>query len=444
MVDDRYRLLEVIASGGMGTVWRALDTRLNRQVAIKRPHAATEGAAESDRVLREARAAASLDHPHLVTVHDVGQDDEGVYLVMELVDGPALHTVGSTLDRRAVIGVGAQIADALAAIHRKGIVHGDVKPANILLPDDRARLADFGVAIDTAAVGHDEPTDVVFATPDYAASEVLEGRPPMPESDVFSLAAVIYELLAGRKPFDGPDRDVDPPPLGDAALDPILADALAPDPDRRPDAAELARGLRGGATTRTVGGAGGSTIPLGGPVATADSDTADTEMPSDRGQRRWWVAAAALLTGIVALSLLAFDGENAPSRGDGSAAMTETTAVSETTTASETTEVSETAPPTTSGVSEDVSDVGGDDVADARAELEEALSRAHPSEFNPGEVRKAMDRTVEASELMADGEEGEAARLLDELSTKIDEKLGGDIEEDALAALDRLRAALGL
>ncbi|MGH3649907.1 MAG: protein kinase domain-containing protein, partial [Acidimicrobiia bacterium] len=126
LIDDRYELLEVIASGGMATVWRARDMRLDGVVALKRPHPTPDSdEAIHRRMDREARAAASLNHPNVVTVYDYGNDDEGPFLVMELAEGPTLDQVAPKIGAPAVTEIGVQLAEALAAIHAAGIVHRD-------------------------------------------------------------------------------------------------------------------------------------------------------------------------------------------------------------------------------------------------------------------------------------------------------------------------------
>ncbi len=155
LVDDRYELLEVLASGGMATVWRARDTRLGRIVALKRPHPAPAGSKTDERIEREARAAAGVKHPNLVTMFDTGGDEAGPYLVMELVEGPTLASPGREIGPTEAIDIGAQIADALAAVHDAGIVHRDVKPSNVILSERGPCLTDFGIAsIAGATEGH--------------------------------------------------------------------------------------------------------------------------------------------------------------------------------------------------------------------------------------------------------------------------------------------------
>ncbi len=233
MDPERYEVADVIGSGGMATVWRARDNRLGRVVAIKRPHPAPAGSTVLERFAREARAAARVDHPNLVSVFDVGEDDAGPYLVMEFVDGPSLAS--ATVPAGEVAAIGAQVAAALAALHEAGIVHGDVKPANILMARGGVKLTDFGIArADDDATLTQE--GMVYATPQYAAPETLAGHERSAAADVYALGAVLHELVTASRwnPTAGSTQVMPPAPW------PAVFDAaLAPDPARRPSASAL-------------------------------------------------------------------------------------------------------------------------------------------------------------------------------------------------------------
>ena len=232
---DRYEVLDVVGTGGMATVWRARDRSLERVVALKRPHPAPSGSEVHARFGREARMAAAVSHPNLVEVFDVGRDDVGPYLVMEFVDAPSLAEADVGPDDAA--RVGAEVAAGLAALHAAGIVHRDVKPANVLLPSGGAKLTDFGIARAVDATTLTQP-HLTHATPAYAAPEVLASGDHSAASDVYALAAVVAEVLTGSR--DPATRT----PLLDqrwrAALEPALS-ATAGD---RPTAAEFASSLR--------------------------------------------------------------------------------------------------------------------------------------------------------------------------------------------------------
>ncbi len=205
VLGNRYTLTEPIASGGMGDVWKASDSVLGRQVAVKvmRPDASSEPTF-ADRFRDEARHTASLTHPNIATVYDYGEDGGDAYLVMELVEGEPLSqliTRGPIAPEqtRSILG---QSALALAAAHAAGVVHRDVKPANILLtPEGRVKLTDFGIARAIDSAGHTR-TGEVLGTPHYLAPEQALGRTATGASDIYALGVVGHEMLTGRKPFD--------------------------------------------------------------------------------------------------------------------------------------------------------------------------------------------------------------------------------------------------
>jgi serine/threonine-protein kinase len=248
-----YELLAKLGEGGMGDVWKARDTRLDRIVAIKRlrvPGATIE---------REARTIAGLNHPHICTLHDVGSD----YLVMEFVDGTAL---AGPMDAADATRIARQIVGALEAAHAKGIIHRDLKPANILLADGRAKLLDFGIARSRVGLTPDSTMTsetMVSGTPAYMAPEQAQGGAADARSDIFSFGAVLYEMLSGRRAFDGPSaiatltavlRD-DPMPLeAPPALTRIVKRCLEKSPAHRyQTAAELRTALEQLSTTEETG-----------------------------------------------------------------------------------------------------------------------------------------------------------------------------------------------
>ena len=210
----RYRLESRIATGGMGEVWRATDTVLGREVAVKllKPEYADDARFRS-RFETEARHAASLHHPNVAAVYDFGEaagaaDDVAhrPYLVMELVDGQplsALLKAGQPLDPDAARDLLAQAADAIGAAHAAGIVHRDVKPANLLVtPDRTVKITDFGIARAAEGMALTE-TGQVMGTPQYLSPEQARGETATPASDVYSLGVVAYECLVGQRPYTG-------------------------------------------------------------------------------------------------------------------------------------------------------------------------------------------------------------------------------------------------
>ena len=207
LVLDRYSLLEELGSGGFGAVWLARDERLERLVAVKR--IPVLGAAAAARAEKEALAAARLSHPAVVSLYEAGRDDGAVYLVSELVQG---HTLGEllrdgALSDRDVLLIGMAMCDALAHAHSRGVIHRDVKPGNVLVPESGAegvvaKLTDFGIA---RIAGDDALTATgdVVGTLAYMAPEQAEGRGATAASDLYSLGLVLYEALCGVNPVRG-------------------------------------------------------------------------------------------------------------------------------------------------------------------------------------------------------------------------------------------------
>ncbi|WP_037365130.1 serine/threonine-protein kinase [Amycolatopsis orientalis] len=205
LIADRYRLLERVGSGGMGVVWRAHDDRLGREVALKQ--ARLSDVVSGRTLRREARLAAGVLHPNVVTFFDVAADGDELWLVMEYVPSRSLAEILAAegrLPARTVAELGVQIAAALGAVHAHGIVHRDVKPGNVLIASDgRAKLTDFGISrsVRTDETVTDSP--LIGGTPDYLAPEVAQGHPPTAASDVFSLGATLFAAVEGAPPFSG-------------------------------------------------------------------------------------------------------------------------------------------------------------------------------------------------------------------------------------------------
>lgn len=207
LIAERYELEELVGSGGMASVYRAYDRVLDRRVAIKVLH---ERFARDDdyveRFRREARAAAQLNHPNIVTVIDRGEADGRPYIVFEFVEGQTLKDVvqrEAPLPVRDAVELTLQVAAALAFAHKRGVVHRDVKPQNVLLGGDRARVTDFGIARSLDLDVGVTQTGAVLGTSDYIAPEQAMGERATGRSDVYSLGAVLYELLAGEVVFPG-------------------------------------------------------------------------------------------------------------------------------------------------------------------------------------------------------------------------------------------------
>ncbi|MBO0776610.1 MAG: serine/threonine protein kinase, partial [Actinobacteria bacterium] len=213
IVGGRYRLAYRIAAGGTGEVWRALDTVLDRPVAVKLIRPEYAGHRETlARFRAEARHAGSLSHPGIAQVFDYGEADppHPPYLVMEVVEGPSLKGVLSDgpLDAARTMDVVAQAADGLAAAHAEGLVHRDIKPANLLLgPGGRLKITDFGIA-HAAGAAPLTRTGMLVGTPAYLAPERAAGSSAVPASDLYSLGIVAYECLTGTVPFHGDPLEV--------------------------------------------------------------------------------------------------------------------------------------------------------------------------------------------------------------------------------------------
>jgi len=322
-----YEVVSPLGAGGMGEVYRARDTRLDRTVAIKiLPAHLSDNPEAKQRFEREARTISSLNHPHICVLHDVGTHDGVAYLVMEFVQGESLESrlQKGSLPLKQVLEYSVQICDALEKAHRAGIVHRDLKPANIMLTASGAKLLDFGLAKPAAAVlggarGLSEKGNLTPSTPtmnltalsaspaaltqqgtivgtfQYIAPEVLHGAEADARSDLFSLGCVLYEMVTGRKAFDGKSQlsvltailEKEPEPLAalqpatPAALDYAVQTCLEKNPDNR---YQTAHDLK--LQLAWVGKAGSQT---GIPAVEA------------KGKNKWWIAALALLAvaGIV-------------------------------------------------------------------------------------------------------------------------------------------------
>jgi serine/threonine-protein kinase len=283
VLNERYRLDAPIASGGMGEVWRATDISLGRTVALKVMRAERHpGNGFDARFRAEARTMAALRHPNVVNVYDYGQsplaDGTNVsYLVMNYVDGESLRdrlAAAGRLPVGATMALLAQAADALHAVHQHGIIHRDVKPANLLVqPDDTIVLVDFGVAR-SAALTSVTTADAILGTALYMAPEQASGKPVSPATDIYALGAVAYHCLAGTPPFPGETaleialRHVsdEPPPLPaelPATARALVSRALTKDPAGRfPSAAAFAAAARKVAARLSAGGAGAATSKL--------------------------------------------------------------------------------------------------------------------------------------------------------------------------------------
>ncbi len=306
---SHYRILEKLGAGGMGEVYRAADTKLGREVALKvLPPEMARDPERLARFQREARAVAALNHPHIVTIFSVEEADGVHFLTMELVEGKSLDRVipegGLPIDQ--IIEIARALAGALTAAHEKGIIHRDLKPANVMVTGDgRVKVLDFGLAKETRAPAHGDATitsashtkaGVVMGTPAYMSPEQIAGRAVDQRTDIFSLGIVLYEMATGQRPFEGQAsaelisaimRDT-PAPVTDlrsdlpAHLADIIQRCLAKRAeDRYPSAKEVHNELRGWTSDS-------ATIRM--PTATASRPPTQSGSGSARADEGFWIA----------------------------------------------------------------------------------------------------------------------------------------------------------
>src|SRR5690349_4781922 len=347
-----YEIVAPLGQGGMGEVYRARDTRLGREVAIKvLPQHLSEQPEVRARFEREARAVSSLNHPNICTLHDVGREGDVDYLVLELVDGETLEQrlARGRVPTAEALRLGAQIADALDRAHRAGVIHRDLKPANVMLTRGGAKLMDFGLARATAGPGGlagdaatltQSPTmarsltaeGTLVGTFQYMAPEQLEGREADARSDIWALGCVLYELFAGRRAFEGRSQasliaailEREPPPVGEPpsgapppamsasrpvpphGIERLIRNCLAKDPEERVQTAHdvklQLRGIAEGAGLELSGVAPGtSTLAAAGGTAGA---LAETRSRAARAARIAWAGGG--LVAVTGAALVAW------------------------------------------------------------------------------------------------------------------------------------------
>ncbi len=232
VLNNRYQLLERLGHGGMSDVFRARDLMLERYVAIKvLSEQYSNDESFQQRFRQEARAAANLSHPNIVTVHDFGLDQGQLFIVMEYVPGKDLKTLLRQRGRFSVeeaIPLMVQACAGIGYAHRAGLVHCDIKPHNMIVtPDSRLKVTDFGIARALSTIMPDERADVVWGSPQYFSPEQAIGEAPSPASDVYSLGIVLYEVLTGALPFTG--RNSEELALLHLQADPIPPSEYVPD-----------------------------------------------------------------------------------------------------------------------------------------------------------------------------------------------------------------------
>jgi eukaryotic-like serine/threonine-protein kinase len=375
-VGNRYRLQEQIGVGAMGVVWRATDELLNRPVAVKELLAVTPGTNAEEieesrqRILREGRIGARLQHAHVISMFDVVVHEDRPWLVMEYLPSDSLATVvrakGPLLPVQ-VAAIGRDVADGLAAAHAAGVVHRDVKPGNVLIgTDGRVKLTDFGVsrAVDDVQLTR---TGLIAGTPAFLAPEIAQGRTPTAASDVFALGATLYAAVEGAPPFGLDDNayallhkvatEAPHPPEHAGPLTPVLLRLLAVDPAARPSASQARDLLAAVAAGDTVPDAPPPTgtavlgvVPPAGPSTRPDLVLPAEPPPPPRRRAPVLVGAvvALLAIGGGATALALNGGGAAPAATPPAASAAPTTAVAPTSAAPTSAVATPTTAPTTS------------------------------------------------------------------------------------------------
>ncbi|MEV0149640.1 protein kinase [Nonomuraea sp. NPDC050733] len=320
-VGGRYRLIEPLGEGGMGVVWRAHDRLLDRTVAVKEVRYTGVGDAQradlNRRTIREARAAGRLDHPSVVVIHDVVEEDGRPWIVMQLVPSRSLAQVigeRGPLPVGQVALIGERVLGALRAAHATGVLHRDVKPENVLLAHDgRVVLTDFGIATLEAEPGL-TATGGLVGTPAYMPPERLNGEPARPESDLWSLGATLYAAAEGAPAYRRDSwaatvaailRDEPAPPVRAGALTPVIMGLLRRDPAARMPAGEAAQQLR------AIASAAGHATPSGHPTGSGHpgpGPSGHTVPVSVTGSRPSAGRRLAVPAALVAVAVLAAGG----------------------------------------------------------------------------------------------------------------------------------------
>ncbi len=313
---SHYKILEKLGEGGMGVVYKAQDTKLNRTVALKfLPEHISSSEQDTARFMQEAQAAASLNHPNICTIHGIEEDTGKHFIVMEFVDGQTLQEKKSSLSMKQALDIGIQIADGLAAAHEKGIVHRDIKPENIMIrKDGRVQVMDFGLAKLRGASRLTKEGSTI-GTAGYMSPEQVQGQETDHRSDIFSLGVLLYEMLSGQPPFKGVHEtaisyeivNVDSPPMSSVKpdispeLDAIVMECLEKDSNERTQSAkqvaiDLKRHRRESSRTRVS-----RTIPARS-FASRPSDATESGSPETIVRKYLWPGITGFL--VVALSLL--------------------------------------------------------------------------------------------------------------------------------------------
>ncbi|SRR6266571_263441 len=459
-LSGRYRVEQLLGSGGMAQVYRGTDTVLSRPVAIKVLSSDYAGdPAFVERFRREAQAAARLNHPTVVSVFDTGSDDGVHYIVMEFVSGQTLAEVLATegpLPPERAAWVTARVAEALSFAHEAGLVHRDVKPGNVMLTErGDVKVMDFGIARAAAGPGQDlTETTSILGTAAYLSPEQAEGKPVDPRSDIYSLGVVLYELLTGRAPFTGSTpvavayKHVTEEPTPPSAVQPgvppaveaIAMRALAKDPAQRYQSAERMRADLEAA----AGGASAAAVPIPD-TERLDRDRTATLPPvvapparRPPSRRRAWpyVLAGLAVAALVALILVGtLSGGGLPTRRGSHGTPSGHASSPPASPSHAATTPATTSPPTSS-------------VQDAVTNLATVLSQGVSSgAISDKAAQDVLHHAGDALKSYQDGKLDDALKNLSDLETKIDEAAQhGDVSAayaaDLKQAVEALAAAM--
>jgi serine/threonine protein kinase len=427
LLDQRYELGAPLGAGGMSEVFEGYDRNLDRRVAVKFLKADVADPRARERFEQEARSAASFTHPNAVTVFDVGEAGTRPYIVMELVEGRNLADVlarSGPLPPREAAHITDQVLAALGAAHVRGLVHRDVKPGNVLVaPDGSVKLADFGIAKAVAdATGGLTMTGQVMGTPKYLAPEQAAGQATTPRSDLYSTGVVLYEMLAGRPPFEGDTpvaialahQQAPVPPLAErraglpASLVATVDRALEKDPTRRFPTADAMRSALAGAPTAPI------SAPTAGATEVLPSTAPMRGRPRRRARWGWVVLGLLALAGVF---LIAWALAN---RDEGSGP--EVVSEPSTTTSTTTTTTTTTPPTTTTPLPQTVDELV-------------ALLAANPDAFG----EKGTDLLDKLQEAQGEQDGEKAAKLIDEIDKWVGE---GQLDPEIGALAQQLLAPL--
>ncbi len=474
VLGDRYEVRSAIGRGGMGEVWLGHDRMLDRDVALKvlDIHAVDDHGVAAERFRREATAAAALSHPHVVRVFDAGVSEGIAYLVMELLPGPTIAELVAAegplpVDR--VVQLAQQAADGLAAVHRAGIVHRDVKPSNLMLDEQgKVRVVDFGIArLAEATATQVTATGTVVGSAAYLSPEQARGGTATPASDQYALGCVLMTMLTGRPPYEAehpmallrqhldaaPPRVRDRRPEVPKAIDRLVDVLLSKDPAQRAAGFVPLLALSGGGTTDVMPtpGAGLPPAPAELPVPTAVLATAPPPGPSQglRSPRILLVVGAVLLVLLVVALLIAAlsagdDTDPNDAAASESQSATDRPRTTDTTTPT-TAATTPTTPPTTDQATSapPASDLGG-----ALDGLDEAIRTTLAEGGLDDKTADELLRKVEELRKHVDEDKPDhVVKKLDDLSKKVDDLVSkGEVDAAGAAriqdAIDAVRAAL--